>query len=279
MPRQKNTRPTNIYWLCDMRPEEVAIFGSGGHPFYCGKTVSAPSTRLKSHRCDARRYPDDPHSKRIAACGEFIGIRVVEVVPPEENWCVRECYWISTIRALYPGGTNILAGGQGAPGWIPSAEFREKARLAQVHRNKSPEHRAKISAALTGRKFSPETRAKLSAARRGGTQSPESNAKRSATQSGRKRPPEAVAKTAAGLRGKKHPPERCAKNSAVRKGIKTGPRSPEVCAQISARKKAWWADPVNRERASARQIGRVLSVETREKISAAQRARLAKAHV
>lgn len=241
MPRQKNTRPTNIYWLYDTRPETVAAFGPQGRPFYCGKTVLAPSRRLDSHKWTARRYPTDPHSQRILECGDSINIRVMEIVPPESNWCVREQFWIATIRVLFPGGTNVLAGGQGAPGWIPSAAAREKARIARVQQNKSLEHRAKISAALRGRKASPETCARISAAKRGQKHSPESNAKRSATQTGRKRSPEAVAKTAAGLLGKKRPPEVCANISKGKLGKKIRSFTAERCAAIAARKKAWWA--------------------------------------
>lgn len=260
-----------------MRPEKVAKFGPGGHPFYCGKTVTSPDHRLSAHRYEARKHPNTPHSTRMAECGEHLHMRIIEVVPAENDWCARERFWIAAIRRLYPGGTNILAGGQGAPGWIPSAEFREKARIARCERNRSPEQRAKTSAALKGRKASPETCARISDAKRGLKHSPESNAKRSATQSGRTRSLEANAKTAAGLRGRKRSPEECANISAGKRGKRRGPHSSELRAKMSAARKAWWANPINHERASTRQIGRVLSVETREKIGTSQRARLAKA--
>lgn len=236
MPRQKNTRPTSIYWLYDSRPEMVAMFGPDGQPFYCGKTVKRPNERLKVHRWGARKYPSRPHSIRITECGEHLTMRIVEVVPTGDDWCARERFWIATIRLFYPGSTNVAAGGEGAPGWIPSAEFREKARIARIQHNKSPQHRAKISAALKGRIRTPEHCAKISAAKVGKSQSAESNAKRSATQSGRKRSLEANAKTAAGLRGKKHSPERCAKISAAKTGKKLPQRSPEHCAKLSAAK-------------------------------------------
>jgi hypothetical protein len=235
MPRQKNTRPTNIYWLCDSRPEMVKMFGPGGHPFYCGKTV-VPDGRLNTHRHNARKYPDRYHSVRVTRCGEHLTMRIIDIVSAEDDWCARECFWIATIRLLYPGGTNIAKGGQGAPGWIPSIEFREKARIARVARNKSPEARAKTSAALKGRKRPPEFGAKISAAKIGTVISPEHRAKISAATRGRKRSLESNARTAAGLRGVKHSPERCAKNSALRKGIKRGPHSLETRSKLSAAK-------------------------------------------
>lgn len=260
MPRQKNTRPTNIYWLYDTRPEKVAEFGPLGEPFYCGKTINDPSHRFAVHQCDARRYPDEDHSVRINACGEHITIRVIDIVAPEHNWCASEQFWIATLHYLYPGGTNIRKGGEGAPGWIPSAAFREKARLARCARNKSPEFRAKISAALKGRIRSAEHCAAIAASKRGKPQSAEANAKRSATQSGRTRDPEAVAKTRAALLGRKRSPQECANISAGRKGISQSvPHSPEHRASISAYKKAWWANPVNREYMRLKQLGRQTS--------------------
>lgn len=220
----------------------VAVFGPKGCPFYCGKTVASPEYRLATHRWGARKYPSRPHSIRIARCGEHLTMRIIEIVPAEDDWCARERWWIYTIRLLYPGGTNIGTGGEGAPGFVHSAEFRENARIRLIKRNKSPEHRAKLSAAQKGRKRPPEVGAKIRAAALGRSVSPEHRAKLSAFFKGRKMSPEACAKISAGLRGKKHSPERCAKNSALRKGVKHGrPFSPEHRAKISAHKTAYWA--------------------------------------
>jgi hypothetical protein len=229
----------------------VALSGPNGHPFYCGKTVASPKHRLVVHRYCARKYPNRLHSIRVAACGEHLTMRIIEVVPAENDWCARERFWIATIRLLYPGGTNIGSGGEGAPGFVHSAEFREKARLLLIQRNKSAESRARTSAALKGRTRTPEHCAAISAGKIGTKHSAESNARRSATSRGRKKSPETCAKIAAGLRGKKHSPERCAQNSALRKGVKRGPFSPETCAKISAHKTAYWAARRAAESASA----------------------------
>lgn len=258
MPRQKNTRPTNIYWLYDSRPEMVALHGPHGHPFYCGKTVTSPNHRLAVHRCEARRNPNNPHSARIAQGGEYLTMRIIEVVPVEDDWCARERFWIATIRLLFPGGTNVTVGGQGSPGYIPTAETREKHRAFHTGRKASPETCARLSAALKGRVRTPEHCAKISAGKLGKKHTAEANAKKSLATRGLKKSPEHSAKIAASLRGVKHTPERCAKISANRKGLGCGPRSPEYCAKVRANKKVYWAT----DRAA----------ETRAKMSAARTA-------
>ena len=120
MPRQRNTKPTLIYWLYDKRD---------GKPFYCGKTVKTLERRLSAHR----RTPHGKVGERVRECGEFVFARAVEVVRPDRNWVACERYWISELRRLYPGNClNVADGGTGVPGYIPSAVDRAKMRAARI---------------------------------------------------------------------------------------------------------------------------------------------------
>lgn len=202
MPRQRNIKPTSIYWLIDNRPETIASGWPIGRPFYCGKTVLNINRRLQSHSTTVGRWPKRKLSLALREIGAAFSIRVMEVVPCDGDWCARERHWIKLLRHLNPDCANTADGGQGAPGYIPTAEHRAKLRIASSGRKHSeetlaklrrprrpkkwiftPEHRAKLSAAnknspraiaqrernratLTGRKFSDEHRANLSAARK-----------------------------------------------------------------------------------------------------------------
>lgn len=150
MPRQKNTRPTNIYWLYDTRPETVAVHGPDGQPFYCDKTVRSIEQRLCGHRWDARHQLAHKTHTKIIECGEHIRTQLIEVVPLEINWVEREQFWIAQLRALNRDTTNISMGGGGAAGAI-----------------RTTEQRALLSRLRTGKKHSPETRAKIGATQQG----------------------------------------------------------------------------------------------------------------
>jgi hypothetical protein len=147
--RRKNTRRTFIYWLVDVRPETIAAGWSAGQPFYCGKTVSDPEERLRTHKYIAL-HTERPVSSVIRECGDNIRIEIMEVVAPEKDWCERERHWIKILRFSFTNVTNVTDGGDGAPGNIHGAESR-----------------AKMSAALKGRTISPEWRAKISVGSRG----------------------------------------------------------------------------------------------------------------
>lgn len=253
MPRIPNVRPTNIYWLFDMRPETLAVHPLGW-PFYCGKTVLNVAHRLSNHRHYAFTHPNRKLSEKLAECGDHVRIEAMEIVPPEISWSDRERFWIYSLRTLYPGCLNVSDGGAGAPGNVHSVETRKK--ISTAHKGKkfsaetvakmvawrkgrslSPEHRAKLSAALKGRKRDAEHCAKLSAAltgKKGVKPSAETRAKRSASLKGRIISPEHRAKIAASNTGKTRSAESRAKMSASRMGKKRGPMSDEHRAAISA---------------------------------------------
>lgn len=126
-----------------------------------------------------------------------------------------------------------------------SAEAKAKISAAGRGRVASPATRAALSAALTGRTFSPEHRAKISASKRG-------------------------------MVGHKHTPEFCAAVSARNIGNKFAvgntsalgyKHTVEVRTAQSARQKGVPLSAAHRAAISAGNMGKVLSVATREKLS------------
>lgn len=98
---------------------------------------------------------------------------------------------------------NRTAGGEGAAGYVPSLESRNKMRIGQLGRKHSPVSKANRSKALKGRIFTSEWKMKLSEAKKGnqyrlGTGRPkikltpeEKRRHRSEAQIGKKQPPRA----------------------------------------------------------------------------------------
>lgn len=192
MPRRPNTRPTNIYWLFDVRPETLATYPLG-RPFYCGKTVQEIRYRLTAHKTT----PKGGAKEMLLACGEYVRTELMEVVPVGGDWIARERGWIRTLRLVNPDCVNVADGGQGAPGNVRTEASK---RL--------------MSEKMKGRKFSPETIAKMSARmrgnpiRKGKKLSPEQSAALSASRFGKKRGPQSVEhreKIGAAQRGRRMP--------------------------------------------------------------------------
>lgn len=264
MPKQKETRPTNIYWLYDTRPETVAVFGPEGQPFYCGKTVLSANQRLCGHRGDAKRYPRRPLSVSLVKIGKPVRTQVVEIVSSENDWRVQECFWIAKLRLLNPNCVNVSAGGHGVTGAIRSAEVRAKVSASLKGRVVSAETRAKISASTKGRIVSEATRAKM----RGATRSPELRAKISAKLTGRKVSEETRAKIAAFRESHPMSEETRAKLSAASKRL-----SLEARAKIGAAHRGKIVSTETRAKTSAALKGRLHSPETRARLSAALKGR------
>lgn len=151
MPRRPNTRPTTIYWLVDTRPETIAIGWPTGYPFYCGKTVFSVERRLGGHRRAAVLQPHRPISQWITACGNFIRVHVVEVVPLGQSWVDGERRWIKCLRANFPICVNVNDGGEGMPGYVQSDELRKAVSKFHKGRKRSAKTRARISAVVTER--------------------------------------------------------------------------------------------------------------------------------
>lgn len=218
MPRRKNTEPTSIYWLQDIRPETIAAGWAQGLPFYVGKTIRKPEYRLKAHVHSAAKRSRGKVGARILECDGYVRIVTLETVSPDEDWCAREKYWIATSRRMFPGHiVNVSDGGAGAPGMVQSSEHRAKISAGVRGRKHTDESRAKMRMVSVGRKPSPEAIEKAAAVCRGRRLSPEHRAKVSAAMSGKKKSPEAIAKMVASQRGRKQPPEAVVKAWATRR--------------------------------------------------------------
>ncbi len=151
MPKQKPTKPTNIYWLYDLRPEKVAVYGESGEPFYCGKTIFSANRRLKDHIFRAKTRPTGRISARLMECETFVVSRVVEVVPVGQSWVQRERHWISELRALNPNCVNVGEGGTGTSGFVFTTEQRERvSRGNREYYRKNPEARERIAERMRG---------------------------------------------------------------------------------------------------------------------------------
>jgi len=239
MPRQKNTRPTHIYWLLDIRPETIAAGWVQGLPFYCGKTVQKPEKRLREHRYSASKRQYGKVGSRILECSEHIRITVLETVSPENDWAARERHWIAHSRQMFPDVmTNVSEGGEGAAGYVPTAQARQRMRLAQQNRKLiSEETRAKMSAAKkgrTGRKRTSEELARQSAFWKGKPKSKETRAKISIALMGKKQSAETIEKRASKHRGMKRPLGTGSRISAATRGrvVSLETRSKQSAAAI-----------------------------------------------
>jgi hypothetical protein len=241
MARIPNTRPTVIYWLIDVRPE-ILREAPSGIPFYCGKTILRPKDRFQKHTSDANKYPAKAISVRLNKCGNHIRVQIMETVSPSDDWAAREKFWIRMLRLASNDAVNITAGGQGVPGYIPSAETRAKrsvalkgrvftaehrANIGKASANRSAETRAKMSAWQVGKKLSAEHRAKVSAAGKGRKLSDETRARMSATT--RNRDPEKRARAGAKLKGRVFSAETIARMSAAQSRRYQRLRDANVC--------------------------------------------------
>lgn len=186
MPRRPNARPTNIYWLIDMRSETISTDWPNGKPFYCGKTVQSATKRLTGHRLTAVHFPTRRISQALIECGQYVRVHVVEVVPSTHDWAMRERSWISILRYVNPSCANVSNGGDGAVGMIHSDESRRKMSIAKS--NCKPETRRKLSEYASNRP--PDVLAKIGAAGRGRVDSEETRRRRSESHLGLVKSPE-----------------------------------------------------------------------------------------
>jgi len=112
-------RVTAIYALCE--PDDT--------PRYVGKTVRYLHERHKQHIRDAQKHRRLPvHrwlSKRIEQRATLV-IRLLEYVPPGDDWAARERHWIDSLRSEGKPLLNLTSGGEGLPGHAFSAEHRAK---------------------------------------------------------------------------------------------------------------------------------------------------------
>jgi hypothetical protein len=254
MPRQKNTRPTSIYWLVDTRPETIAAGWLQGLPFYCGKTVRSVAKRLAGHRYASTRSPHGEVSPMMRECGVYVKAATMEVVPVDGDWITRECHWIAFLRRINPNCTNVADGGAGAAGWIPGPEMRAKVgAVSQSHWN-DPEYRARQSAAHKGHKRTEDSIARGKEKMRLLWETPEYRERHRQSLLGRIPTPEHRAKASASNRGQK--------------------RSKEACAKNSAAMEVKWNNEAFRANQIAVRTGKITSEETKAKMRMSHRARI-----
>lgn len=233
MPRQPSFKPTNIYLIFDTRPETVAVHGTQGEAFYCGKTVGVPAYRLNRHKADALKNPENRHSAMMLKCGDDVALHVIEVVPADEDWAARERYHIARVRSMNPNCTNTSAGGFGMPGVIPSAETRAKLSAAKKGR-KLPLWQVELLRNIhLGSKHTPEQIEKTASKHRGQKRPPETGPRISAANKGKIITVEAREKMRLAKLGKKQKPEHV---ENMRKAITGKPKSESHRAALKA---AW----------------------------------------
>lgn len=104
----------------------------------------------------------------------------------------------------------------------------------RITKPRSKEHNARIAASNRGKKRTESQNTANADRNRGTKQSTETVMKRAASNRGKKRSEEACMNISESLKGRPHSLEHRAKNSASQLGKKTGPRSPETIAKMSA---------------------------------------------
>lgn len=113
--------------LADGRSVTIyALYGEDVLPRYIGKTVRSPEWRLMNHLVCAkkRRYPIERWLYKHR--GEKILIDVLEVVPANKDWQLREKHWIKYYRDCGARLLNITDGGEGHHGRKLSKSHRKK---------------------------------------------------------------------------------------------------------------------------------------------------------
>jgi hypothetical protein len=164
--------------------------------------------------------------------------RIVEILFKDISWeeaCQIETYLIRFYGRSDQGGIliNRTDGGNGAVGYVPSAEARAKISKAKKGIPRSAETRAKLAFAQTGKKLSDEIKAKMSKSGKGKKVTPETIAKRIAKTTGKKRSEEMKER----CRQRRHTAESKEKMRLAKIGKKTGPCSEEKKKAISAAQK------------------------------------------
>ena len=242
---------------------------------YIGKSVHDPENgRIKAHlsgrakQCRAihnaiKKYGKDAFVYEILYQGVF-----------DELLSGFEIQAIKDHNTVAPNGYNLTYGGEGV---VPSGETRRKISESNKGKKLSEAHKRKIIEVHTGRKASEETRQKMSKAHKGKVVSAETRQKLSDINKGKGHTPETRQKLSKSLKGrtpwnkgkkmsdfgivswnkgKKMSVEHRRKLSQAQKGVKKKPRSPEHCRNLSEAQK-----------------GKIVSKETRKKISEAHKGR------
>lgn len=220
---------------------------------YIGITVKKLRRRFTDH-CARAKNGTTRLARAIRKYGAtaFI-VETIATAGSHEELKAMEVQLIALHRSnVEDHGYNITKGGDGALGWVPSAETRAKIRAASIaamtdrtrrdHLSRlatiqmsAPEARLLLSIANKGRKHTEETRRKVSLAGLGRIKSEAERKKIAAALRGKVRPPEVRAKISAAKLGRKMSANARAAMSAASKG------KPKSAAHREAMRAAWVA--------------------------------------
>jgi hypothetical protein len=166
-----------------------ALVEPSGEIRYIGKSTSGLK-RPRRHRQPAVLAANNQYSGRwirsLQARGETYSILILEYVIDSESGELEDAErrWIKFGRESGWRLTNLTDGGEGTPGWVPSAETRDRMSKSNRVASADPNYRralsertrkqmssvgarAQISSTLLGHSVSPEARAKMSTSKRG----------------------------------------------------------------------------------------------------------------
>ncbi len=124
---------TKIYFLKDPNNGEIK---------YIGKTETSLQDRLSAHVYQAKecKYERYDWLKALLEKGLKPTIHLIEEVKDEE-WEEKEKHWIETFKTMGFCLENIVDGGEGSLGWVPSESTRKKMSLAKLKSHKRPKIR------------------------------------------------------------------------------------------------------------------------------------------
>lgn len=120
---------------------------------YVGTTVRTARLRWNDHlsACFGKRIQSPLYSEMREFGREAFEMVELEQVGDYDTLMARERAVILERRTLYPQGYNVVKGGRGNYGWVPSPDVRQRMSEGQRGRKLTPEHKAKLSAAFKGR--------------------------------------------------------------------------------------------------------------------------------
>ena len=110
-----------IYALVDPRDGEIRYVGKSAKGLYRPRRHQYFST-YKTHM----HLPVYCWIRELSAVGLSYGIRILEVFPSDKQLDNAERQWIKQLRNAGAKLTNLTVGGEGALGWVPSQDTRDK---------------------------------------------------------------------------------------------------------------------------------------------------------
>lgn len=162
-----------IYALSDPHTDEVRYIGKSSSGTRRAKVhMQESNLRIESNTYKTRWI------KEVIRSGHLPKIEVIEVLSDDSLLNEAEVFWICQFRAWGFKLTNLTDGGEGARGYVQSADSKAKRAAAITGMRRTLEQRAKMRDAHKGKVINKETRIKISNTLRGKKQSVETKIKR-----------------------------------------------------------------------------------------------------